>query len=90
MLTMGGRDENGDLVRTPEISEGGQWVELTGAGTTVEIPYYPRNFVAPDGRIFYAGERIRSRWFNVNGAGAGAPARARTTSGRSTGTTERP
>ena len=47
MLTMGGRDENGNLVTTPEILENGQWVELTGAGT-INIPYYPRNFVAPE------------------------------------------
>jgi hypothetical protein len=44
-------------------------VELTGAGQ-LEIPYYPRNFVAPNGLIFYAGERIRSRWFNVAGTGS--------------------
>jgi galactose oxidase len=69
ILAMGGRDENNDLVTTPEIFDGVQWVELTGAGT-LNIPYYPRNFVAPDGRIFYAGERITSRWFNVNGAGS--------------------
>jgi hypothetical protein len=66
---MGGRDENNDLVTTPEIFDGVQWVELTGVGT-YNIPYYPRNFVAPDGRIFYAGERISSRWFTVNGAGS--------------------
>ncbi|HEX6107597.1 MAG TPA: Ig-like domain-containing protein, partial [Gemmatimonadales bacterium] len=69
VLTMGGRDELGQVVTTPEIWEGGQWVELPGAGT-LNIPYYPRNFVAPDGRIFYAGERIRSRWFEVDGSTA--------------------
>jgi hypothetical protein len=69
MLTMGGRDQNGNLVTTPEILENGQWVELPGAGT-LNIPYYPRNFVAPNGLIFYAGERIRSRWFNVSGSGS--------------------
>jgi hypothetical protein len=70
MLTMAGRDEGGHVVTTPEIFEGGQWVELPGAGT-VNIPYYPRNFVAPNGRIFYAGERIMSRWFDVDGSGVG-------------------
>jgi hypothetical protein len=69
ILVMGGRDENNNLVTTPEILDNNQWIELTGAGA-VNIPYYPRNFVAPDGRIFYAGERIRSRWFNVNGSGS--------------------
>jgi hypothetical protein len=69
LLAMGGRDENNNLVTTPEVFNGVQWVELTGVGT-YNIPYYPRNFVAPDGRIFYAGERISSRWFNVSGAGS--------------------
>lgn len=69
VLTMAGRDENGDVVTTPEVWENGQWVELPGAGN-LEIPYYPRNFVAPDGRIFMAGERIQSRWFDVDGSTA--------------------
>jgi hypothetical protein len=70
MLSMAGRDETGAVVRTPELWDGSQWIELTGAGT-LEIPYYPRNFVDPkDGRIFNAGERVRSRWFNVSGSGS--------------------
>jgi hypothetical protein len=69
VLSMGGRDHSGNLVTTPELWDNGQWTELTGAGSVV-IPYYPRNFVAPDGRIFYAGERRLSRWFNVNGLGS--------------------
>ena len=73
ILSMAGRNEAGSVVRTPEIFEGGQWMELPGAGT-LEIPYYPRNFVPPNGppgRIFYAGERITSRWFDVDGTGVG-------------------
>jgi len=70
-LTMGGRDEANKVVTTPEIWESGGWVALTGAGT-LNIPYYPRNFVDPkNGLIFYAGERVQSRWFNVDGTGAG-------------------
>jgi galactose oxidase-like protein len=70
MLTMGGTDQTATVVKIPEIWEGGAWVELTGASQT-NIPYYPRNFVAPNGRIFYAGERIRSLWFDVDGVGSG-------------------
>jgi hypothetical protein len=71
VLTMAGRNEAGSVVTTPEIWEGNQWIQLTGAGT-LEIPYYPRNFVDPkNGLIFYASERIQSRWFNVDGTGAG-------------------
>jgi galactose oxidase-like protein/Big-like domain-containing protein/Kelch motif protein len=70
ILTMAGRDENGNVVEIPEIWEGNNhWVELPGA-TGTEIPYYPRNFVAPNGRIFMAGERVQSRWFDVDVSGA--------------------
>ena len=70
VLTMAGRNEAGAVVRTPELWNGSAWSSLTGAGT-LEIPYYPRNFVDPkDGRIFYSGERIMSRWFNVAGTGS--------------------
>jgi hypothetical protein len=68
MVTMAGRDQNNLVVTTPEIWEGNHWVELPGAGT-LEIPYYPRNFVDPkNGFIFNASERIDSRWFDVDGS----------------------
>ena len=70
VLTMAGRNEAGDVVRTPELWNGVAWSPLTGAGT-LEIPYYPRNFVDPkNGLVFYAGERVMSRWFNVAGTGS--------------------
>jgi hypothetical protein len=71
ILTMAGRDEAGKVVTTPEIWEGNQWVELPGAGS-FNVPYYPRNFVPPSGppgRIFMAGERVRSQWFDVDANG---------------------
>jgi hypothetical protein len=71
VLSMAGRNEAGNVVTTPELWENNDWVELPGAGT-VEIPYYPRNFVDPkNGLVFYAGERVQSRWFDVNGTGVG-------------------
>ena len=71
VLIMAGRNEAGTVVTTPEIWEGGGWQVLPGAGSLV-IPYYPRNFVDPkNGLIFYASERIQSRWFNVDGTGTG-------------------
>jgi galactose oxidase len=70
MLTMAGRDSAGNVVTTPEIWENDVWVPLPGAGA-VQIPYYPRNFVDPkNGLIFMAGERIQSRWFDVDGSTA--------------------
>jgi hypothetical protein len=72
MLTMAGRDSAGNVVTTPEIWEGGDhWVKLPGAGT-LEIPYYPRNFIDPkSGLVFMAAERIQSRWFDPDGTGVG-------------------
>ena len=70
LLTMAGRDSAGKVVQIPEIWEQNQWVQLPG-GNGVNIPYYPRNFVAPDGRIFMAGERVMSRWFDVDATSAG-------------------
>jgi hypothetical protein len=69
VLSMAGRDVAGNIVTIPELWEGNQWVQLPGAGT-LRIPYYPRNYVAPNGMVFYAGERITSRWFNVDATGA--------------------
>ena len=75
VLTMAGRDESGTVVTTPELWLADHWIELTGAGT-LEIPYYPRNFVDPkNGRVFMAGERIQSRWFDVDGSTASGPGR---------------
>ena len=78
-------------MRIPEVWENNAWVELPGAGN-VELPYYPRDFVDPlDGRLFMAGERIISRWLDVDGS-TGPAAReldapGPATSGRSIATT---
>ncbi len=70
-LTMAGRDQSKLVVTTPELWDGVRWTELTGAGT-LEIPYYPRNFIDPkNGQVFNASERVQSRWFNVDGTGVG-------------------
>jgi len=71
ILTMAGRNQQNQVVKIPEIWDNGLWTELGGA-TDVEIPYYPRNFVDPkNGLVFYANERVQSRWFNVDGIGVG-------------------
>jgi hypothetical protein len=72
MLTVAGRDTTSTVVTAPEIWENNRWVQLTGS--TLVLPYYPRDFVAPNGKVFYAGERVTSRWFNpdaVNTKGRG-------------------
>jgi hypothetical protein len=82
LLTMAGRDSASKVVTTPEIWENGQWVKLPGAGT-FNVPYYPRNYVDPKipTRIFMAGERITSRWFDVDATSGGL--RGRWTAGPS-------
>lgn len=71
MVTVAGQDSASNVVRIPEIWESNQWVELPGADN-VEVPYYPRDFIDPiDGRIFMAGERIVSRWLDVDGSTGG-------------------
>jgi hypothetical protein len=64
MITIAGRDTTGSVVLLPEIWEGDQWVQLTGASRS--FPYYPRDFVAPNGKLFYAGEQVQGRWLDVD------------------------
>jgi hypothetical protein len=73
MITVAGKDTTSSVVVAPEIWENNRWVQLTGS--TQVLPYYPRDFVAPNGRLFYAGERVYARWFNpdavtANGRGS--------------------
>jgi len=67
VLSVAGTDENSTAVPIPEIWDGTRWRQLTTAGMVLE--YYPRNFVAPDGRVFYAGEEPPSRWLDLTGTG---------------------
>lgn len=67
VVTMAGRDENSLIVPLPEVWNGAAWRQLTSA--PFDLPYYPRNFVAPDGRIFYAGEFQQSYYLDTAGAG---------------------
>jgi hypothetical protein len=68
VLTIGGRDESGTVVTIPEVWDGTSWRQLTTASKA--LPYYPRMFVAPDGRVFYAGEEPQSRYLSVLGTGS--------------------
>jgi hypothetical protein len=68
VLTLAGRDENGANVPLPEIWDGSRWRVLTTA--SLALPYYPRTFVAPDGRLFVAGEDQQSRYLSVSGTGS--------------------
>src|SRR5256885_6939659 len=67
MVTVGGTDENMTIDTIPEVWDGTHWRQLTTANLSLE--WYPRLFVAPDGRIFNAGEEEPSRWLDVTGTG---------------------
>jgi PKD repeat protein len=68
VVIMAGADENGLMVPLPEIWSRGTVRQLTGASRV--FPYYPRTFLAPDGRIYYAGEEQTTRWLNPSGTGS--------------------
>lgn len=68
VLTIAGTDETGANVPIPEVWNGAEWRPLTSA--SLGMPYYPRMFVAPDGRAFYAGEEQQSRYLDVTGTGS--------------------
>ncbi|MGH7525260.1 MAG: galactose oxidase-like domain-containing protein, partial [Gemmatimonadales bacterium] len=69
VLTLAGSDSAGIDVETPEVwMVGGGWRKLTGA--VEKFPLYPWMFVAPDGRVFYAGPERRSRYLNTSGIGS--------------------
>ena len=67
VVVMAGGDQNGVNVSIPEVWNGTSWRSLTTASRT--MPYYPRNFVAPNGKIFYAGELRSTRYLNTSGTG---------------------
>jgi Domain of unknown function (DUF1929) len=68
VLVTGGRDQAGQQVRVAEVWTGSTWRRLTGAALT--LPYYPRTFLAPNGRIFYAGEERTTRYLSTSGTGS--------------------
>jgi hypothetical protein len=82
VVSFSGEDQNGNLVAQPEIWSGGGWRTLTGSFPA--FPDYPRVFLAPDGRIFYAGERAQSGYYDLSGAGSWTPTTS-TQLGRSRG-----
>jgi hypothetical protein len=67
VVTIAGQDQNGTAVPVPEVWNGTSWRQLTGA--SLSLSNYPRDFVAPDGRIFVAGSQAQSRFLDVSGLG---------------------
>ncbi|MGH7527451.1 MAG: galactose oxidase-like domain-containing protein [Gemmatimonadales bacterium] len=63
-----GRDQAGLQVPLPEVWTSGSLRVLTGASRN--LPYYPRTFLAPNGKLFYAGESQTTRYLDITGTGS--------------------
>ncbi|HEX5576511.1 MAG TPA: galactose oxidase-like domain-containing protein [Gemmatimonadales bacterium] len=79
VVTVAGRDTTSSVVLIPEVWENNHWVQLPGA--SLRLPYYPRQFVAPNGKLFYAGERIKARYLDVDAVTANGRGRWSSLSG---------
>jgi Domain of unknown function (DUF1929)/Glyoxal oxidase N-terminus len=67
VVILAGKDASGIHVNEPEVWSDGTLRQLTTA--KLKLPLYPRMFLAPDGRLFMAGENARTRYLNPSGAG---------------------
>ena len=67
-VTIAGRDQNGTVATIPEVWTGSTWRSLSSAGRA--LPYYPRTFLAPNGKVFYAGEARLTRYLSTSGTGS--------------------
>jgi hypothetical protein len=68
VVILSGKDAAGALVREPEVwSSGGLRVLSTGG---LSVPLYPRTFLAPNGKIFMAGENAITRYLDPTGTGS--------------------
>jgi galactose oxidase len=66
-LTLAGTDQNRAQVEIPEVWTGSGWRALTSAARP--LPYYPRAFLAPNGKVFYAGESKATFYLSTAGSG---------------------
>ena len=77
VLALAGMDELARHVTVPELwSPSSGLRSLTGA--SLQIPYYPVSFLAPNGKLFVAGEQQMSRYLDVTGTGKWTDAGLRT------------
>ena len=69
VVFLSGFDQSGVSVAEPEVwSQGGGLRVLTGASHV--FPNYPRTFVAPNGKVFYAGHQQTTRYLDPMGSGS--------------------
>jgi hypothetical protein len=83
VVIMAGEDQQAVTVEVPEVWSNGDVRQLTGAPQA--FPFYPRAFVAPDGRLYYAGAVGQTKYLSLTGAGSWAPGPPRLYPGRNYG-----
>jgi hypothetical protein len=71
MLTVGGSDANRVKVTVPEVWTGAAWRLLPDA--SLDVPWYPWLFQAPNGDVFYAGPSQTTRYLDPRGTGSWRP-----------------
>jgi Domain of unknown function (DUF1929) len=69
LVLSGTMDPDKTLNELPQVwkTGAGGWRDLTTA--RLKLPYYPYLFLAPDGRVFYAGHQQRTRFLDTRGTG---------------------
>ncbi|MFP2907698.1 galactose oxidase-like domain-containing protein [Pyxidicoccus sp. 3LFB2] len=69
MVLSGEVADTGDINELPQryLAATRTWRDMTSA--VLKLPYYPRMFLAPDGRLFYAGPSRGTRWMTTSGTG---------------------
>jgi hypothetical protein len=84
-VVVAGATAEGTTNLIPEVrNPDGTWRELTGAA--LEIAYYPDLFLAPDGRVFMAGQDRHTRFLDTRGTGSWGPGPTTNFGNRSYGT----
>ncbi len=68
VVILAGKDEAMTEVPVPDLWSNGTLRQLTGA--SFALPYYPRAFVAPDGRVYVAGPAKNTRFLTTTGNGS--------------------
>ena len=76
LLTVGGSDANRVKVTIPEVWTGSAWRLLPDA--SLDVPWYPWLFQAPNGDVFYAGPSQATRYLDPRGTGSWQPILANT------------
>lgn len=73
VLTVSGEINPGQVNTLPQVFQEGSetWRDLTGA--VLAMPLYPFMYLAPNGRVFWAGPQDLSRYLDTSGTGAWSP-----------------